>query len=40
MIATACTSWDYVVNRIAFHTAHLACMTVTIQNALSYLSPL
>ena len=40
MIATACTAWHYVVNRIAVHTARLASVTVTLKDTLPNLSPL
>jgi hypothetical protein len=40
LITTTCTSWDYVIDGIAVHTACLACVPVTIKNALTNLAPL
>jgi hypothetical protein len=33
-------SWDYVIDRIGFPTTMLACVTVTLKNALTNLAPL
>jgi hypothetical protein len=40
LITTTSLSWDYVIDAVAVHTALLAGVTVSLQYALSNLSPL
>jgi hypothetical protein len=39
-ITTVHGAWDYVINRIGFTATMLACVSVTLKNALSNLAPL